>query len=390
MQPRVYLSAPRIHLRTLQYRIIPKPIKCTNYANGTMTFSNKKVPAARADTTRLVEIDSLRGLAAIAVVLFHYTSHFLVLYAPTLSPLVSVKYGYFGVNLFFIISGFVIFMTLERTSRSMDFVVSRFSRLFPAYWVAVAITYCVTHYLGLPGKLVDLDSALKNMAMLHGLLFHVPHVDGVYWTLEVELLFYFGMWLLYRLNMLSKIHIVLAGLMVVRLTYFGFATAYGIDLPWMVSRILILQYIPWFALGICIYLLSKTKSPAIRLRSQLMIAFAVATLLVVESSPWGGLLALCLAWLVWIAATRPVALLRRWPLVWLGTISYPLYLLHENIGWSIQLRLLELGAGIDTTIVAALCLGLALATAMTYSVEQPSMRLIRNWYRNQAASRANK
>src|SRR5438094_6534358 len=154
---------------------------------------------------RLAEVDALRGVAALSVVLFHYTTRFAELYQPTPAAAVSFQGGQYGVNLFFIISGFVIFMTLERTRRTSDFVVSRFSRLFPAYWVAIAMTFAITHWLGLPGQLVDAGSAAANMLMLHGLLLRVPHVDGVYWTLEVELLFYCGMLILYRLNRLDRI-----------------------------------------------------------------------------------------------------------------------------------------------------------------------------------------
>ncbi|HMC14225.1 MAG TPA: acyltransferase, partial [Albitalea sp.] len=200
--------------------------------------------ADKGSTARLVEIDALRGVAALAVVLFHVTTRFGELYQPATQPLVSFPGGQYGVNLFFIISGFVIFMTLERTRRTSDFVVSRFSRLFPAYWVAIAMTFAITHWLGLPGKLVDGGSALGNMLMLHGLLLRVPHVDGVYWTLEVELLFYCGMLLLYRLNRLDRIHQALLGLLVLRWVYFGAAQWFGVDLPWTLYRVLILRYIP--------------------------------------------------------------------------------------------------------------------------------------------------
>src|SRR5262245_34438087 len=148
--------------------------------------------SSKPEAARLIEIDSLRGLAALSVVLFHYTTRFAELYGPTERMTVAFPYGFYGVNLFFIISGFVIFMTLERTRRPMDFVVSRFSRLYPAYWTCVAITFAVTHWLGLPYKTVDLLSALANFTMIQG-FWGVPHVGGVYWTLEVELLLYAGM-----------------------------------------------------------------------------------------------------------------------------------------------------------------------------------------------------
>lgn len=102
------------------------------------------MPRQNSDTSRLAEVDALRGIAAMSVVLFHYTTRFTELFAPPYSPTISFQNGHYGVNLFFIISGFVIFMTLERTSKPMDFVISRFSRLFPAYWFAIFLTYSIT------------------------------------------------------------------------------------------------------------------------------------------------------------------------------------------------------------------------------------------------------
>lgn len=330
---------------------------------------------------RLVEIDALRGVAALAVVLFHYTTRFTELFTAASPPTLSFPDGHYGVNLFFIISGFVIFMTLEKTSKPMDFVVSRFSRLFPAYWVAIILTFLLTHLLGLPGMLVDLGTALGNLIMIHGLFF-IAHVDGVYWTLEVELLFYCGMLGLFWLKQLDRIHYFLLGLLLVRLTYFVLASEFGVELSWMLSRLLILNYIPWFALGISIHALASRQGQRKSWRAPVLTAScAILTLLLTESLFIAGL-AVVLASAVFLAAEGRLALLRSRPFVWLGAISYPLYLLHENIGWAIQLRLQRLGLPFDATIVLALAASLLLATALHRSVEQPALRWIRARYRN--------
>ena len=101
---------------------------------------------------RLECVDSLRGIAATAVMLFHYTTRYDQLFVQQQSLGFDVPWGYPGVNLFFMISGFAIFMTLDKTRRPMDFVVSRFSRLFPSYWSAVLLTFFVVSACGLPGS----------------------------------------------------------------------------------------------------------------------------------------------------------------------------------------------------------------------------------------------
>jgi len=333
----------------------------------------------KRNNNRLVEIDALRGLAALSVVLFHYTTRFNELYVWNRLPMISFPDGHFGVNLFFIISGFVIFMTLDKTSRPMDFVVSRFSRLFPAYWVSILLTFSITHWLGLPEKLVGWTTALANLPMIHG-LFHIPHVDSVYWTLEIELLFYFGMFILYRMRCLDRIHQALLTLLAFRLVYFILDRFWGIQLPWTVSHLLILQFIPWFSIGISIYLFTKPNA-AERRKEAGLIAFCAIFCLLVVDSVFLAFLATALASAVLLAASGKAFPLRHPVLVWLGSISYPLYLLHENIGWSLLLQLKLHGIPTDVAICTAIAATLVMATVLTKTIEQPAMRWIRNRYR---------
>jgi len=339
--------------------------------------------ADKAKSNRLVEVDALRGVAALAVVLFHYTTRFNELFGWNPLPAISFPDGHFGVNLFFIISGFVIFMTLEKTSRPMDFVVSRFSRLFPAYWAAILLTFSITHWLGLPDKLVDAPTAFANIPMIHG-LFSIQHVDSVYWTLEVELLFYCGMFTLYRLGCLNRIHLALLSLLVLRLAYFILNRVWGIELSWTLSHLLNLKFIPWFALGISIYLFISRNGKESWKKPGLTASSAILCLLIVDSL-FLALLATVLATAVYLAASGRASLLRHGILVWLGSISYPLYLLHENIGWSLLLQLQSRGVSTDVAIVIGIAVSLVMATALTYLIEQPAMRWIRNRYRTRLA-----
>ena len=190
--------------------------------------------------------------------------------------------------------------------------------------------------------------------------------------------------MLYRFQRLQLIHHVLLGLLALRLLYFVLERQFGIELSWTVSRLLILGYIPWFSLGISIYLATSRHADGAWKQPALTAACAVLSLLIVDSL-FVAWLAVVLGTTVFLAASGRAALLRHPILVWLGTISYPLYLLHENIGWSLQLRLLELGIPIDVTILITLAGSLALASAVTRWVEQPAMRWIRSSYRRRLA-----
>lgn len=81
---------------------------------------------------RLIELDALRGIAALSVVIYHYTTRYNSLYGH--DSFLDNNYFHYcsqGVQLFFMISGFVIFLTLNHIKKPMDFVISRFSRLYP-------------------------------------------------------------------------------------------------------------------------------------------------------------------------------------------------------------------------------------------------------------------
>src|SRR5260370_31326665 len=89
---------------------------------------------------RIKGLDGLRGIAAISVLLFHYTIVYGLLIEP-LSPMpFEAPYGRHGVELFFIISGFVILMTVENSRSVTDFAVSPFPRLFSVFLPAVFLS----------------------------------------------------------------------------------------------------------------------------------------------------------------------------------------------------------------------------------------------------------
>ena len=333
---------------------------------------------------RLNQLDALRGLAALAVVFYHLTTRMQELFPEAPRPSWSLPFGHFGVNLFFIISGFVIFMTMARTERPADFVVSRVSRLYPAYWAAIALTFVITHALALPIKTVSLGTALANGLMFHG-FFRVPHVDGVYWTLEVELCFYVLILLLFMAGQLQRIHALLLGLLAMRLAYHLAATVWQVEFSWMLSRLLILPYIPWFALGICIFQWTRPGRPSGAWGWPLLTALASLASLGLTYGLGVLLLGLGFGALVGAAALGRVPLLGGRLFVWLGAISYPLYLLHENIGWSLMLQLTgTLGLPADLALVVTLALVLALSDLVSRLVERPAMAMIRRWYKRRA------
>lgn len=104
------------------------------------------------------------------------------------------RYGNFGVQLFFIISGFVIVLSLQDKTIN-EFVKNRFIRLFPLFWIVCTATYIIT--LIIPNARPRLFAEyLSSMTMLgdqfNGFAGFGGLIDASYWTLAIELIFYLG------------------------------------------------------------------------------------------------------------------------------------------------------------------------------------------------------
>ena len=205
---------------------------------------------------RILELDAVRGIAALMVVLYHYTTWSTQSEGfSSTAPLFEFWQGKFGVYLFFIVSGFVIFLTLEKCDNISDFIVSRFARLYPAYWICVLITFLILYLTPIPGREVSTQQLLINMTMLQKFL-RVASIDGVYWTLAVELVFYFymGMYFIFRKIINIKL-LSLCYLMVCAICACGQELEF-IILPSEVRFLLLLDYGYFFVAGITFYLLT--------------------------------------------------------------------------------------------------------------------------------------
>jgi peptidoglycan/LPS O-acetylase OafA/YrhL len=332
--------------------------------------------------TRLQELDALRGLAALAVVLFHYTFRFGHLFGFPSEVWSAFHLGHHGVYLFFLISGFVIFMTLERTRTALDFVVARLSRLFPAYWAAVALTATVMAATPLPGRTVSGLDALLNLTMLQHWLRALP-VDGVYWTLTIELIFYGLMLCFFALGCLKRIEWVCAGWLTLVLVA-ALAGKAGLWVSPEIELHLILKYANLFMAGMMFYKLRRGQGSLAR---HAIIAACLATQFLISGLETALTITAFFA-LFYLLVWDRLAFLKARPLVFLGTISYPLYLIHQNIGYALLRALLGQGLEVHLSIALALAAAVLVATLITFTVERPALSAIRGRYKRARAQPA--
>jgi peptidoglycan/LPS O-acetylase OafA/YrhL len=145
---------------------------------------------------RLQSVDGMRGLAALLVVWMHTSEIFSALRteqgkAVTLFHDLAQwgHFGLLGVSVFFAVSGYLIPSSIhgQRLPALKKFLVRRFFRLYPAFWLSIPMGLMTTWWLW--GRQMPRRDLALNFTMLTSIVNAAP-VQGLYWTLEVELLFY--------------------------------------------------------------------------------------------------------------------------------------------------------------------------------------------------------
>lgn len=330
----------------------------------------------RDKNQRFVELDALRGIAVILVLLSHYTwaydYHFKILN----EHIFHFPYGGFGVQIFFMISGFVIFMTIEKVDSVKHFAINRFTRLYPTYWISIMITLTVITIFPVPtlGHYNWVD-VLKNFTMFQGFL-KAPHVDQVYWSLQVELLFYIIIAIIYYTKQLNRIEFysLLWLFMVIVTLLFDFLFEKYL-------RVLaILDHAPLFIAGMMFYKVKLKKSYYL---NHIIIGLSLVIFLfslyfqLIDRGEIGisivpFLLIICAFLIFYLLIYFDVPFLRNKYLLFLGFISYPLYLLHNVIGYSLIYRLKMIYDNQFFYVVVTTLLTIFFAYIMTKFMEQPS------------------
>ncbi|MHC5259834.1 acyltransferase family protein [Streptomyces sp. UC4497] len=352
----------------------------------------KAVPTRPA--SRMYALDGLRLIAALMVAAYHYggrdgeisqawgtspSSQF-----PTLHSWFA--YGCLGVQIFFVISGFVICMSgWGRPLRS--FFASRAARLLPSYWVAIVLVTAVFALPVVAYEAVSPSDALVNLTMLQQPL-GVDRVLGVCWTLWAELRFY----------ALFALCVVLPGATRHRVVLFCavwtlaavLAEGAGPDAS-LANLVLMPEYAPFFIGGIGLYLVHRDRRDVtawgiVAVSWLIGQHFAVDRtwhapnpdffsyrssfgIVVVVTLGFAAVAAIAVGWTRWANW--------RWLTV-AGALTYPFYLVHEHLGWvTIAALHRRVGLPASVTFAATIALMLALAWVLNRYVEEWATPLLR-------------
>jgi peptidoglycan/LPS O-acetylase OafA/YrhL len=320
------------------------------------------------DKNRYKSLDSLRGIAAICVLITHFTNlydHFYHYDFP-ISSLYRLG-GSFGVHVFFTLSGLVIYYSVNNKSSTVDFLKKRLIRLYPTYWVCLIITFFAVLVFGLSKHQVSSRDALFGLTMLPQ-LFGALKVDNSYWTLVPEFFFYIMMAALLLIGKVSKIYWIAPIWIVLSFIHIH---VYHIK---VIGLVLNLEYGVCFLSGMLIYCLKQDKNQFL-LWLYLMLCF----FLYVSKDHFDLLnyVSIALVFFIFIAFVfNNLDFLQNRVLLFLGYISYPLYLIHQNIGYIIINTTRDYFGNLGVIILPTL-FSVALASVIAFYIEKPAMNILK-------------
>jgi peptidoglycan/LPS O-acetylase OafA/YrhL len=332
---------------------------------------------------RLQFLDAARGIAALAVMVQHSFEATVPSFLPW--SVHHVNFGAFGVVMFFLVSGFIIPVSIDRAGKLALFWESRFFRLYPMYWVSLIVTLGLGYFMLFPlapqFSSHPITMSLVNVTMFQTFL-HVPDALGVYWTLSLELLFYIVCSVLFAAGWLRRSLLwawMAVGAMAFSALILGFVLHHS--LPAGRLGLLVTAFV-----GTAIYSAYSDQMNKKNLYS--LLAGLLLALLIgfwfrfqvypskSETEAW-NMAGVSASWALAYAAFGILLMLRdrefpKW-ILWIGRISYSLYLVHGLV-----LYLLPKSLNPVVFVVAEAGLSIAIS-GLTYEfVEKPAIAFHRN------------
>ncbi len=315
----------------------------------------------------MLELDGLRGIAAMAVLALHFNQA-----ASDCSGWHTysiVEWGHYGVQLFFMLSGFVILASATRTADAKRFLLARAIRIYPAYWASLAFAYVLiaySHYM--PSRDVGRLYPIINITMLQQ-AFGVIHYVPAYWTLYVELQFYLLVAALMTLGRLKVLtHTLIAGVCIACIVGQGDKSI----IEKVVYVVPLIKYAHLFLIGVVICLGRSLPN------SVLILALSAIACQALSAGWLYAIIVALIGICLWLATKGSLKCLRHPVLIYLGLISYPLYLIHQPLGMVVVAWLYAKGIGVVSALCVAFILTVVIAHGIVVYVEGPSSRFLKS------------
>ena len=260
-------------------------------------------------------------------------------------------------------------MTVNRVKSGIEFVKKRFIRLYPTFWLGVFITFLITSVAGLERFERTFGEFFANLTMIPDLL-GFRFVDGVYWSLLIELIFYGIIWFLLVTKLIKHIERVLVLWLVISVFIHFFVDSNFISLIFLVS------YCYLFIAGISFFNIWNKK------RVKFNILIVLLSLLYgyfVKGCEEGTFTLVFMTFISLFVANKLTVFSRFKVLIFIGQISYPLYLIHQFIGLLIiNILIQKLGLPLWVSIMITLSLMIGVSWVIVEWFEGRIVKKIRN------------
>ena len=354
--------------------------------------------AEHAEPGHIEPLTALRFLAAIWVVLFHYWPHLDGIGTPGF-----VQKGYLGVELFFVLSGFILSHVYLRQAergglRYGAFLWARLARIYPLHLAVLAGVGLMGLAAAVMGvsvdpNLTDLRALPAHLTLTHAWgLSPVAGWNHPSWSISAEwfayLLFPLFAWVALRLRDRPWVAAAAAAALMAVL-YLGFERIAGQPLTRATIAWGALRIVPCFALGCAAYLLFRSGKVLVDRRAALTIAAATGALILglAQLEAWDGLLALSFGGLIlslacaWRGGSRVMS---RPTWVWLGEVSFAVYMVcipWQQVYVNGVARLANVSEVLPWPLwVGLLCGVVPVAAIAHHCVEKPARSLMRRWW----------
>jgi peptidoglycan/LPS O-acetylase OafA/YrhL len=369
----------------------------------TATAPREGTRAAPARRGRLDALDGLRGLAALGVLVLHV---WMFSYGDDHKPpkgFLDFALGELrlGVQLFFVLSGFLLFRPfaaaiLEGAKRGPSlgrYAIRRAARILPGYWLALGASFLLLKHLDHPMQVDPAELPVFLVFAQNHFLETIKHLDPPMWTLAIEVSFYatlpiFGLLALKLVGGRGRPALLALTLLVVAGGMLSTVLAYTHRWPETLSTSL-LPHLAEFGAGMTVAVLLQGGRALGRRRAGIL---AVAGVVLVVANSWWhatgagsqdvrswvgdapGVAGLALVLVVLVAGPWPARLLSRGPAKWLGSISYGVYLIHFPV--IVFLRMTERWPKDSLTqeLLKVMAITIPLATFSWLCVERPAIR----------------
>jgi peptidoglycan/LPS O-acetylase OafA/YrhL len=252
------------------------------------------------------------------------------------------------------------------------FFFKRFARLYPAYWFSALLTFTIVSLVALPGRMVSWGDMLVNLSMFQGFL-GFPDVDGAYWSLAIELAFYLliavAAWLkwLKHAEIMGSLWLVVAILL--QLTGLTFQN------PILgVFKLFFREYAAFFVLGMMFFKLHKQGHWRYHLVIGLCLVYEMIFLGWLNAGAMLSFIAI-----LYLLIHGKLGFLKNRAVVFIGTISYSLYLVHQNLGYVLIRASEKLGITSAWGLLIPIAVMIVLAAFITFRIEKPTQRVLLKW-----------